>query len=70
MMFKFFTAAAWHFLILGCICGVVFFANLGPYTLYDKGSLEALVVRDIVLNGNWIFPLAWTADSIKPPLFH
>jgi 4-amino-4-deoxy-L-arabinose transferase-like glycosyltransferase len=72
MTFKYSTAAAWHFLILGCICGIVFFANLGRIPFYDKGEpREALVVRDIVLNGNWIFPLKLGQQiPSKPPLFH
>jgi 4-amino-4-deoxy-L-arabinose transferase-like glycosyltransferase len=72
MTFKYSTASAWHFLILGCICGIVFFANLGGIPFYDKGEpREALVVRDIVLNGNWIFPLKLGQQiPSKPPLFH
>ena len=72
MRFKYSTAAGWHFLILGCICGIVFFANLGGIPFYDKGEpREALVVRDIVLNGNWIFPLKLGQQiPSKPPLFH
>ena len=72
MTFKYSTAAAWHVLILGCICGIVFFANLGSIPFYDKGEpREALVVRDIVLNGNWIFPLKLGQQiPSKPPLFH
>src|SRR4030095_9040120 len=72
MTSKYSTAAAWHFLILGCVCGIVFFANLGDIPFYDKGEpREALVVRDIVLNGNWIFPLKLGQQiPSKPPLFH
>ena len=72
MTSKYSTAAAWHFLILGCVCGIVFFANLGGIPFYDKGEpREALVVRDIVLNGNWIFPLKLGQQiPSKPPLFH
>ena len=66
-MFKHSTPATWHVLILGIVCGLAFFANLGGIPFYDKGEpREALVVRDIVLNGNWIFPLKLgPADSIE-----
>jgi 4-amino-4-deoxy-L-arabinose transferase-like glycosyltransferase len=72
MAFKNSTAEALYLLILGCVCGVVFFANLGSIPFYDKGEpREALVVRDIVLNGNWIFPLKLGQQiPSKPPLFH
>ena len=72
MAFKCSTAEALYLLILGFVCGIVFFANLGSIPFYDKGEpREALVVRDIVLNGNWIFPLK-LGEQIpsKPPLFH
>src|SRR5262245_4922310 len=72
MAFKHLAAEAFYPLILACVCGIVFFANLGSTPFYDKGeSREALVVRDIVLNGNWIFPLK-VGQQIpsKPPLFH
>ena len=51
---------------------MAFFANLGGIPFYDKGEpREALVVQDIVLNGNWIFPLkAGEQIPSKPPLFH
>src|SRR5262245_48158645 len=72
MAFKHFTAEALYPLILACVCGIVFFANLGSTPFYDKGEpREALVVRDIVLNGNWIFPLKLGQQiPSKPPLFH
>jgi 4-amino-4-deoxy-L-arabinose transferase-like glycosyltransferase len=72
MAFKCSTAEALHLLILGCVCGIVFFANLGSIPFYDKGEpREALVVRDIVLNANWIFPLKLGQQiPSKPPLFH
>jgi 4-amino-4-deoxy-L-arabinose transferase-like glycosyltransferase len=71
-MLKHSTSLVWHVLILGCVCGVAFFANLGGVPFYDKGEpREALVVQDIVLNGNWIFPLkAGEQIPSKPPLFH
>jgi hypothetical protein len=69
---KYSTAESLHLLILGCVCGIVFFANLGRIPFYDKGEpREALVVRDIVSNGNWIFPLKLEQQiPSKPPLFH
>jgi 4-amino-4-deoxy-L-arabinose transferase-like glycosyltransferase len=72
MELKYPSREALHLLILGLVCGVVFFANLGRIPFYDKGEpREALVVRDIVLNGNWIFPLkAGQQIPSKPPLFH
>jgi 4-amino-4-deoxy-L-arabinose transferase-like glycosyltransferase len=72
MASKYSTAESLHLLILGCVCGIVFFANLGRIPFYDKGEpREALVVRDIVLNGNWIFPLKLEQQiPSKPPLFH
>jgi len=72
MAFKYLTAEAVYPIILGCVCGMVFFANLGSIPFYDKGEpREALVVRDIVLNGNWIFPLKLGQQiPSKPPLFH
>jgi hypothetical protein len=61
-----------HIAILAAVCAMVFFANLGAIPFYDKGEpREALVVRDIVLNGNWIFPLKRGQEiPSKPPLFH
>src|SRR5215475_4693711 len=72
MAFKYLTAEAVYPIILGCVCGMVFFANLGSIPFYDKGEpREALVVRDIVLSGNWIFPLKLGQQiPSKPPLFH
>jgi hypothetical protein len=63
---------ALHLLILGLVCGLVFFVNLGRMPFYDNAEpREALVVRDIVINGNWIFPLkAGLQIPSKPPLFH
>jgi Dolichyl-phosphate-mannose-protein mannosyltransferase len=65
-------SGAIHLFILGLVCGVVFFANLGRLPFYDKAEpREALVVRDIVTNGNWIFPLRMGQQiPSKPPLFH
>jgi 4-amino-4-deoxy-L-arabinose transferase-like glycosyltransferase len=45
---------------------------LGKSSFHDKGEpREALVVRDIVLEGRWLFPLrAGETIPSKPPLFH
>src|SRR5262245_20692222 len=71
MAFKHLAAAAFYPLILACVCGIVFFANFGSTPFYDKGEPRgALVIRDIVLNGNWIFALKVGQQiSSKPPLF-
>ncbi len=58
--------------LLSAVCGLVFLAFIGTSPFHDKGEpREALVVRDIVLNGNWLLPLR-LGDQIpsKPPLFH
>ena len=58
--------------VLGVVCGIVFFLFLGSSPFYDKAEpREAMVVRDIVLNGNWLFPMKFdTQIPSKPPLFH
>jgi 4-amino-4-deoxy-L-arabinose transferase-like glycosyltransferase len=58
--------------VLAVICGLVFFLFLGKVPFHDKGEpREALVVRDIVDHGNWLFPLKLGQDiPSKPPLFH
>jgi 4-amino-4-deoxy-L-arabinose transferase-like glycosyltransferase len=61
-----------HLLIVGTVCMLVFMVFLGKTPFHDKGELrEALVVRDIVLEGRWLFPLR-SGEKIpsKPPLFH
>src|SRR5918996_4006035 len=72
MEFNYSSARALHLFILGLVCGIVFFANLGRVPFYDNAEpREALVVRDIVINGNWIFPLKLGQQiPSKPPLFH
>jgi 4-amino-4-deoxy-L-arabinose transferase-like glycosyltransferase len=72
MVSRYATVEALYLFILGCVCGLVFFANLGSVPFYDKGEpREALVVRDIILNGNWILPLKLGQQiPSKPPLFH
>jgi len=72
MKFKVPSSAAFHLLMLGFVCAVVFFVNLGRIPFYDKGEpREALVVRDIVVSGNWVFPMKLGQQiPSKPPLFH
>lgn len=69
---KYPSREALHLLILGFVCGLVFFVNLGRMPFYDNAEpREAVVVSDIVLNGNWIFPLRFGQQiPSKPPLFH
>jgi 4-amino-4-deoxy-L-arabinose transferase-like glycosyltransferase len=58
--------------ILSAVCLLLFFAFLGKIPFYDKGEpREALVVRDIVYHGHWVFPLKLEQQiPSKPPLFH
>jgi Dolichyl-phosphate-mannose-protein mannosyltransferase len=72
MELKYPDCEALHLLILGFVCGLVFFVNLGRVPFYDNAEpREAVVVSDIVLNGNWIFPLRFGQQiPSKPPLFH
>ncbi|HEU4340196.1 MAG TPA: glycosyltransferase family 39 protein [Candidatus Binatia bacterium] len=58
--------------VLGVVSGMVFFFFLDSRPFYDRGEpREALVVRDIFLNGNWLFPLKLENQiPSKPPLFH
>jgi 4-amino-4-deoxy-L-arabinose transferase-like glycosyltransferase len=58
--------------LLSLVCGVLFFLFLGRTPFHNKGEpREALVVQDIVDNGNWLFPLKLGRDiPSKPPLFH
>jgi hypothetical protein len=47
-----------HLAILGAVCTVVFLLFLGKTPFHDKAEpREALVVRDIVLEGRWLLPL-------------
>ncbi|HVO95184.1 MAG TPA: glycosyltransferase family 39 protein [Terriglobales bacterium] len=66
------TAAIIHMLLLGSLCGVLYFPYLGNTPFFDKGEpREALAVQDIVQRGEWLFPLKRaTAIPSKPPLFH
>lgn len=72
MELKYPSGEAVHLLILGLVCGLVFFVNIGRMPFYDNAEpREAVVVSDIVLNGNWIFPLRFGQQiPSKPPLFH
>jgi 4-amino-4-deoxy-L-arabinose transferase-like glycosyltransferase len=72
MEFNYSESRAVHLFILTLVCVIVFFVNLGRVPFYEKAEpREALVVRDIVISGNWILPvrLAQQMPS-KPPLFH
>jgi len=46
MAFKYSTAEAVYPIILGCVCGIVFFANLGSTPFYDKGERFQLLAWD------------------------
>jgi 4-amino-4-deoxy-L-arabinose transferase-like glycosyltransferase len=61
-----------HLAILGIVCTLVFLLFLGKTPFHDKAEpREALVVRDIVLEGRWLLPLrAGEQIPSKPPLFH
>jgi len=61
-----------HLLSLSVLCGLLFFSYLGAVPFFNKGEpREAVVVQDIFLHGNWLFPLkGGTEVPSKPPLFH
>lgn len=61
-----------HVVALLAVCGALYFGSLGRVPFFNKGEArEALVVRDIVLHGNWLFPLRDGRQiPSKPPLFH
>ena len=61
-----------HLILLAAVCALVFLLFLDMTSFYDKGEpREALVVRDIVLEGRWLLPLrAGEHMAAKPPLFH
>jgi 4-amino-4-deoxy-L-arabinose transferase-like glycosyltransferase len=61
-----------HSVLLAAVCALVFLLFLGKTPFHDKGEpREALVVRDIVLEGRWLLPLkAGEHMASKPPLFH
>ena len=61
-----------HLILLAAVCALVFLLFLDMTPFHDKGEpREALVVRDIVLEGRWLLPLrAGEHMAAKPPLFH
>ena len=61
-----------HLVTLVVLCGLLFFPYLGWFPFFNKGEpREALVVQEIFLHGNWLFPLKWGEEiPSKPPLFH
>lgn len=61
-----------HVILLGALCGAIYFPYLGNTPFFDKGEpREALAVQDIVQRGEWLFPLKRAmAIPSKPPLFH
>ena len=64
--------AAAHLVLLAALCGVLYFPYLGSTPFFDKGEpREAMAVQDIMLRGEWLFPLKRATDlPSKPPLFH
>lgn len=61
-----------HLVTLTLLCGILYFPSLGRIPFFNKGEpREALVVQEIVLRGEWLFPLKGGEDiPSKPPLFH
>jgi 4-amino-4-deoxy-L-arabinose transferase-like glycosyltransferase len=61
-----------HSMLLAAVCALVFLLFLNKTPFHDKGEpREALVVRDIVLEGRWLLPLRGGEHmASKPPLFH
>ncbi|HKX51240.1 MAG TPA: glycosyltransferase family 39 protein [Candidatus Binatia bacterium] len=60
-----------HLILLATVCALVFLLFLDKTPFHDKGEpREALVVRDIVLEGRWLLPLRAGQMASKPPLFH
>jgi 4-amino-4-deoxy-L-arabinose transferase-like glycosyltransferase len=61
-----------HLILLAAVCALVFLLFLDRTPFHDKAEpREALVVRDIVLEGRWLLPLrAGEHIASKPPLFH
>lgn len=61
-----------HLVALAALCGILFFPHLGRLPFFNKGEpREALVVQDIFLRGDWLFPLRKGEEiPSKPPLFH
>ena len=61
-----------HLVTLLALCAILFFPHLGSFPFFNKGEpREALVVQEIVLHGDWLFPLKRGEEiPSKPPLFH
>ena len=61
-----------HLILLAAVCALVFLLFLDRTPFHDKAEpREALVVRDIVLEGRWLLPFrAGEHIASKPPLFH
>ncbi|MFQ5682104.1 MAG: ArnT family glycosyltransferase [Candidatus Binatia bacterium] len=61
-----------HLAVLVGICGLLFFSQLPRFPFFNKGEpREALVVKEIYLHGQWLFPLKrGEVVPSKPPLFH
>ena len=53
-------------ILLAIVCTLVFLLFLDKTPFHDKGEpREALVVRDIVLQGRWLLPLQGRPDAFK-----
>lgn len=65
-------APFWHRAALLALCALLYFPYLGKLPFFNKGEpREALVVQEIVQQGNWLFPLKRGEEvPSKPPLFH
>lgn len=61
-----------HAVVLAAVCAILFFLPLAQSPFFNKGEpREALVVQDIILHGEWLFPLKMEREiPSKPPLFH
>ncbi len=61
-----------HLGVLLFLSIILFFSNLGATPFFNKGEpREAVIVQDIVLHGNWLFPKRMGSGiPSKPPLFH
>ena len=71
MAFKCSTAEAPYLLILGCVCGIVFFANLGSIPFTTRASPGGSSGARHRLERKLDFSVeARRADSIKAALFH
>ncbi len=61
-----------RFAALAALCALLYFPQLSRIPFFNKGEpREGLVVQEIFLHGNWLFPLKGGTDiPSKPPLFH